>query len=560
MAHLRACIAAAAFAIARGVGRSCRRADPRRRRSPRSRSGASPGVPTDAASIVTAVAHDTVREGEATRWSATIDPASRIDVAVARLGLDDRWQLSPANGIAAVVPDAAVVLGADASPLVVDIGVRSVQWGRRDLGPCLVAASSVWGAFRVGPVSTEPKVLTTLPLPTLFDTAASVPSPAGLVGLHRSRRRGEGTEFATIRPFTVGDRLRRIDWPVSLRTRVLHVATTYVDSDTDVLLVVDATVDAGTSGGVDGASSSLDRSVRGAGAIAAHFLRHGDGVALRTIGSTRPAQARWAPARGTFAVCSANWPCSSRARPSGGALGRATQLAQIGFVGGGLAIVLSPLLSSTALDEAVALVRHGLIVLVVDTFPDEPPRDADDPTRRPGLADPPARTRRRRPPAAGGRGARRALARAGHRRSGAARSRATRCRTTDGAPMRRRWSVRELTAPLDVATSFLRLQPGPRSCVLGGAAAGGRRRGRCVRWPAGMAGLGSDRARVGGCAAARHGARVVLRRRVRVGVARPGRARRGPVGRCLPRSASARSTSRPPQHPSCHPKAACHGR
>ena len=294
MAHIRACIGAVALPLA---GVLSGRVDLVVLAAPLAAVAmwALMRRPTTTPAIDSALAHRSIREGEATTWTITITPADSIDVAAAQVALDDRWQLAAPSGVVTVdgdrtQPDESLTLGID---------LRSLQWGRRQIGPALVAASSTFGAFRFGPTSPSLPELTTLPLPTIFDSSAPVPSPAGLIGLHRSRRRGDGTEFATIRPFTVGDRLRRVNWPVSLRTGALHVATTHADSDTDVLLVVDATIDAGTSGGIDGPASSLDRSVRGAGAIAAHFLRHGDGIALRAIGSTsagtRPGRARNRP-------------------------------------------------------------------------------------------------------------------------------------------------------------------------------------------------------------------------------------------------------------------------
>src|SRR4029453_17445233 len=140
-----------------------------------------------------------------------------------------------------------------------------------------------------------PGMLTTLPLPAVFDNRASVPNPQGIVGSHHSRRQGDGVEFATIRPFAVGDRLRRIHWPVSLRTGELHVSASLVDVDTQVVLVIDASNDVGERGPYDGPASSLDRSVRAAGALAEHFLRRGDRVGLRTSGSSRDARVPIAP-------------------------------------------------------------------------------------------------------------------------------------------------------------------------------------------------------------------------------------------------------------------------
>ena len=72
---------------------------------------------------------------------------------------------------------------------------------------------------------------------------------------------------------TPGDRLRRINWRVSLRTGDLHVVTTRPRRTAGVLLVVDALADHGRSGGIDGAASSLDVTVRAAAALAEHHVR-----------------------------------------------------------------------------------------------------------------------------------------------------------------------------------------------------------------------------------------------------------------------------------------------
>lgn len=329
--------------------------------------------PVEPPPITASLAHETLREGEATWWRAQLAATDGVESVVVRIATADRWQLDPPEGVLAVhVPDGG-------GPLDVRVGVRSVLWGTRPVGPALLALHSTWGAFRVGAVRVDDQTLTTLPLPAVFDSSAPVPSPAGLIGLHRSRRRGDGTELAVVRPFTTGDRLRRINWPVTLRSGELHVSSTHSDSDTNVLLVVDATIDAGPSGGVDGAASSLDRAVRGAGAIADHFLRHGDGVALRTFGSTQAA--RIPVGTGTLHLrrVLAELAVVEPGVLSGRRTGRAQELMRLGFLSGGLVIVLSPLLSAPALEEAVALVRHGLVVLVVDTFPEELPSDPTDP-------------------------------------------------------------------------------------------------------------------------------------------------------------------------------------
>ena len=83
------------------------------------------------------------------------------------------------------------------------------------------------------------RAVTSCPRRPPYDSRAEVPQPDGLVGRHRSRRLGSGTEFEGIRPFATGDRLKRITWPVSLRTGELHVITTRAEQDAGVWLVVD---------------------------------------------------------------------------------------------------------------------------------------------------------------------------------------------------------------------------------------------------------------------------------------------------------------------------------
>ena len=122
-----------------------------------------------------------------------------------------------------------------------------------------MALTSPWAGYRWGPVLERGSEMTVLPASAPFDSAAEAPQPLGLVGANRSRRVGDGTEFAGIRPFHAGDRLRRINWRVSLRTGDLHVVTARGEEDSGVLLVVDALSDFGRSGGIGGGASEPRR-------------------------------------------------------------------------------------------------------------------------------------------------------------------------------------------------------------------------------------------------------------------------------------------------------------
>lgn len=302
----------------------------------------------------------TIREGEATTWSATVTPGPTLDSIVAVMS-SGRWrELDPPHGI--VVADAARTM----APVTLKIVVRSTHWGCGSVGPALIAMNSTWGAFRSGPSVVASAALVTVPLPAVFDTNVPAPHPSGLVGVNRSAIRGDGTEFASVRPFHVGDRLRRIHWPVSLRTGALHVAGTYTDRDTEVIIVLDAGNDVGWSDGDAGAPTSLDLGVRAAGAIAEHFMRRGDRVGLRTFATVKTA-------RLTSATGAAHLRrlLIELANVQVGTAGlRRTDPPPLGLRGGGLVVMLSPMLSPAALQQAVTLVRQQLTVLVVDTLPE----------------------------------------------------------------------------------------------------------------------------------------------------------------------------------------------
>ena len=289
---------------------------------------------------------------------------TRSDVTVAGEGIEHVTRAVVSAPYVAMRPrhGATSALVTEGLPPVL-LGAR--RWGRRSAGDEHVAVTSAWGGYRAGPYELYGRTLTVLPQPVTYDAAAGLPHPVGLVGAHRSRRTGDGTEFAATRPFHVGDRLRRVNWRVSLRTRELHVDTTLTEEDTGLLLLVDGLADHGRSGGIDGPPSSLDLTVRAAAAVAGQHVRQGDRVSLRVIGA-QGQQLR--PGTGTrhlrrlLEVLATIAPEEPRHEPA---------RLDLGVTGGTIVIVLSPMLSPMMATAAAALVRRGLPVLVVDTLPDD---------------------------------------------------------------------------------------------------------------------------------------------------------------------------------------------
>src|SRR5262249_58725846 len=99
---------------------------------------------------------------------------------------------------------------------VLEFALEPVRWGRAPVGPVRVSAVTGFGLLRSRPTLLPVRSVLVWPLRTAFVATDLVPRAEGVVGPHRSRRPGDGVEINGVRPFQPGDRLRRINWRVSL--------------------------------------------------------------------------------------------------------------------------------------------------------------------------------------------------------------------------------------------------------------------------------------------------------------------------------------------------------
>jgi len=244
----------------------------------------------------------------------------------------------------------------------------------------LVASADALAIY--GPVVGVVTRQITLPPVEALPAGPLLPRPAGLVGAHRSRRPGDSTELRDIRPFAPGDRLRRVDWRVSLRSGfpdagALHVRERHADADAEVVLALDTRVDVGNLVADWSRSDSdlgrrlrtprggsLDTTIRAASSLAACYLRQGDRVGLIDLG--RP-QLYLAPGGGSrqllrlrhrLVQCgqAAGWVPRPVLRP---------HLVPVGA----MVVVLSAFLDDAAVDVAVVAARRGGLVVAVDVLP-----------------------------------------------------------------------------------------------------------------------------------------------------------------------------------------------
>lgn len=297
----------------------------------------------------------TMFEGQATVVRVAVTPGTGDVVAAA---------VSPGPWMAPDPPGAAAAAASDGLGAGVQIPLQAMRWGRHEVALRKVTCTSRLGAYRTVAGRVPPVVITTMPRGADFNAVDAMPRPAGLVGLHRSRRQGPGSEPAEVRPFRPGDRLRRINWAVSSRTGSLHVTSTWADRDAHVMLLLDTEHDVGVSEGVDGRASSLDTAVRAAAAIGEHYLRAGDRVSLVDLGR----RVRDVPAGSGRRHLRRLLEVLVTAEPGPNHRADAVRIRPISA--SALVVALTPLVGRTGPAQVAHLVQHGHTVVVVDTLPD----------------------------------------------------------------------------------------------------------------------------------------------------------------------------------------------
>jgi uncharacterized protein (DUF58 family) len=176
-------------------------------------------------------------------------------------------------------------------PTVVAVELACGRWGGYLAGGMTLRAPGPLGLIRFEQVVEASVPIRVYPA---VERLRALPRPAATnvgSGNYVTRIRGEGLEFADMRPHAPGDRLRRVNWRVSARRGRLHVNEYHPERNADVVLFLDAFTDTR-----DGAGGTIDMTVRAAAALAAAYLRTRDRVGIVGFGGIM----RWVlPSSGT---------------------------------------------------------------------------------------------------------------------------------------------------------------------------------------------------------------------------------------------------------------------
>ncbi|GII03825.1 DUF58 domain-containing protein [Planobispora takensis] len=281
-----------------------------------------------------------------------------------------------------VVLAAAPALGHDARPRVVrapasvPLTGTAARWGMHAFGPVRVRAFACDGLLETAERVLPPRNVRVLPAAEPYSSRTPVPRPGGMSGIHRARRPGDGGELAGVRPYRPGDRLRRIDWRTTLRTREPYVNATQPDRDAEIVILLDVLHDAG-GGGDGGGPSVLDVAVRAAASIAGHYTHQGDRVSLVEFG---PRLRRLPPGTGRrHHLLQLSWLAETRPMPGGHEFLGDRILAAGALSSSTLIVMLTPLLDPRSATALAVLARARRPLVAVETLPPGlPPRSGGE--------------------------------------------------------------------------------------------------------------------------------------------------------------------------------------
>ena len=161
----------------------------------------------------------------------------------------------------------------------IELRLRCVRWGNYEIGNIWLRARDRLGLFTWETKLDQRTSVRVYPLPETLSAIVAPVSTQPFSGNQVARQKGEGLEFADLREFAAGDRVRSINWRASARRNVLVVNERHPERNADVILLLDTFADARAGG-----RSTLDLAVRATATLASRYLERRDRVGLVSFG------------------------------------------------------------------------------------------------------------------------------------------------------------------------------------------------------------------------------------------------------------------------------------
>ena len=160
-----------------------------------------------------------------------------------------------------------------------ELPLRCAHWGAYLVGDLLLRAQDRFGLLAFEQTLDLRRPLKVYPRGETLEKLLRPLETQTFAGTQTPRTRGDGIEFADLRPFVPGDRVRRVNWRATARRGQPWVNETHPERNTDVVIFLDTFAEAR-----QGASGTLDLAVEAAGSLAGHYIREKDRVGLVAFG------------------------------------------------------------------------------------------------------------------------------------------------------------------------------------------------------------------------------------------------------------------------------------
>jgi uncharacterized protein (DUF58 family) len=157
--------------------------------------------------------------------------------------------------------------------------LRCARWGAYRVGRVHLRAHDHFGMFRHEVAIDARQPLKVYPTEEAVRTLLRPSETQVFSGNHVARQKAEGIEFADIRQFVAGDRVRHVNWRATARRGELWVNEHHAERNADVVIFLDVFAEARR-----GERSTLDPALRAAASLAARYLRQRDRVGFVSFG------------------------------------------------------------------------------------------------------------------------------------------------------------------------------------------------------------------------------------------------------------------------------------
>jgi uncharacterized protein (DUF58 family) len=157
--------------------------------------------------------------------------------------------------------------------------VGCARWGAFRVGRIYVRTEDAFGLLSYETVVDRRRPLKVYPTEEAVRALLKPQETQVFSGNHVARQKSEGIEFADLRRFVPGDRVRHVNWRATARRGELWVNEHHAERNADVVIFLDSFAEARHGG-----QSTLDPALRAAATLAARYLRQKDRVGFVAFG------------------------------------------------------------------------------------------------------------------------------------------------------------------------------------------------------------------------------------------------------------------------------------